>query len=303
MPIRLTSMAKVAQFPRFDWVLRFDGGSRGNPGEAGCGAVIYANSKSTLKEVWCGYFYMGNSLTNNQAEYGGLIEGLKQCVTMKLKSLEIQGDSQLIIRQVQGVYQCRNEKLKPLYQKVHKLLAKFSSISFMHVRRAENARADALANTAMDKESSFSYYTNFTEYEALLKSTVESGPVSMDQAAPARVRKPRTKKVSGTESTGVNDSTGVVALVATSADVDAGAPTKAVRKPRDKKVTEVGATITAESTASAIAASSVIVEASVEVSEEGDVKAKKPRATRAKKVTDSAVVEGLVSSVVELPGL
>jgi ribonuclease HI len=277
-------MAKVAPFPRFDWVLRFDGGSRGNPGEAGCGAVIYASQKATLKEVWCGYFYMGKHLTNNQAEYGGLIEGLKQCITMKLKSIEIQGDSQLIIRQVQGTYACRNEKLKPLYEKVHKLLAKLSLISFKHIARSENDRADELANLAMDKEASFSYYTNFTEYEALLKSIVDEEPLPV-------VKKTRAKKVVTT----VEGASSSGEASEASSSAEAGAPVKAARKPRAKKVSTVETASTTAAGAEAAVVEGMVAE-SAKMEPEGEVKVRKPRATRAKKEKDAVVTAESVSS-------
>tara|TARA_B110000091_G_C13352286_1_gene284843 strand:+ start:174 stop:395 length:222 start_codon:yes stop_codon:yes gene_type:complete len=72
--------------------MQFDGGSRGNPGPGGSGAVIYQVTDSgEMLELWNGYWYLG-TVTNNQAEYSGLIEGLKQGVSMKLDQLKIEGD-------------------------------------------------------------------------------------------------------------------------------------------------------------------------------------------------------------------
>lgn len=86
-----------------EYILKFDGGSRGNPGVGGAGAVLYCREKGIMKEIWSGYSYLGDQgITNNEAEYKSLILGLQQAVSMQCKNLLIEGDSQLIIRQMQG---------------------------------------------------------------------------------------------------------------------------------------------------------------------------------------------------------
>lgn len=171
------------------WVMRFDGGSRGNPGLGGAGAVIYSCEDNKLNEVWCGYFFCGpTAVTNNVAEYEGLIQGLKQCAAMKIQNVLVQGDSELILRQVQRIYKVRQPHLQLLFQKVNKLLRKVPGTSFKHIYREENARADELSNNAMDTTSSFSCYHNFEECEALLKKHRSNFP-------PLKDMKPKQKRV------------------------------------------------------------------------------------------------------------
>jgi ribonuclease HI len=143
--------------PIFKWLLQFDGGSRGNPGSGGSGAVLYFNSgyfpgiSETLDEKWHMYNFLGDKdVTNNMAEYSGLIDGLTQAVAMKLDSLKIQGDSQLVIRQLQGTYKVGALHLKPLHAEAVRLLAKIPTYCLEHIPRDLNSRADELSNIAMD---------------------------------------------------------------------------------------------------------------------------------------------------------
>jgi ribonuclease HI len=125
--------------------LFFDGCSKGNPGHAGAGAVLYDNGieiKSTST-------YVGSCETNNVAEYSGLIRGLE--LTHGIDSLTIKGDSLLVIQQMKGVYAVKNPKLKVLYQKAKELCSD-KSITFIHVPRNENTRADELSNIALCKQ-------------------------------------------------------------------------------------------------------------------------------------------------------
>ena len=138
--------------PEKTYVLRFDGGSRGNPGIAGSGMVLYDADEGT--EVWAGFYFMGENYTNNEAEYTGILEGLRCAHAMGARSIVVQGDSQLIIRQLEGRYRVKSEKLRPYYQQVVKLLRQFDSLCVCHIERAENARADELANQAMNMRQS-----------------------------------------------------------------------------------------------------------------------------------------------------
>ena len=119
---RYVRFSATKEFKRENWLLQFDGGSRGNPGIAGAGAVLYTldgdgseNSIIKKTEKWAGYFYIGNS-TNNVAEYMGLIEGLKQAIVLDIKYIEIEGDSQLVICQLNGIYKVKHSNLIPLYK-------------------------------------------------------------------------------------------------------------------------------------------------------------------------------------------
>lgn len=144
-------------------VLQFDGGARGNPGLGGAGAVIFSTDETEddgegLKEIWSGYWYLG-TCTNNQAEYTGLIKGLQKGLEMDLPALHVEGDSELVIKQLLGSYKCKSQNLIPLHDMASKLIARYprdpGALTFKHIPRALNSRADDLSNIAMDsKESS-----------------------------------------------------------------------------------------------------------------------------------------------------
>ena len=136
--------------------LNTDGGSRGNPGPAGCGAVISNEKGAVLKKV---AKFLGPA-TNNEAEYLAVILGLetlkKMYGTDKLKNLEIvvKMDSELVCKQLNGEYQLKEEKLWPFFIKIWNLQVKdVPKIKFMYVPREQNSIADGLANEAMDQSS------------------------------------------------------------------------------------------------------------------------------------------------------
>ncbi|KAL9188832.1 hypothetical protein ACHAXT_007210 [Thalassiosira profunda] len=138
--------------PDKTYVLRFDGGSRGNPGRAGAGMVLYDGDDGA--EVWSGSQYLGEKNTNNEAEYMGLITGLQCARSLGVEHVVVQGDSQLILRQVEGTYQVKSPSLKEYYDEAVAMRKEFASFQTSHIERARNARADALANEAMDTKSS-----------------------------------------------------------------------------------------------------------------------------------------------------
>ena len=123
--------------------LFFDGCSKGNPGRAGAGAVLYDPHGA---EVFAESVFAGYSTTNNEAEYTGLILGLNEALKRGITELHVRGDSQLIIRQMQGKYRVKSPNLVPLHQCATTLASKFAKIDFDHVYRDKNQRADALSN-------------------------------------------------------------------------------------------------------------------------------------------------------------
>lgn len=126
-------------------VLRTDGGSRGNPGPAGAGFVIERDG-----DILCrGGRFLGDT-TNNVAEYEALIWGLENVSAMGFADVVVYADSELLVRQVNGQYRVKNEGLKPLFLRALELLRSFASYRVAHVRREQNAAADAMANEAMD---------------------------------------------------------------------------------------------------------------------------------------------------------
>lgn len=124
-----------------------DGASRGNPGPAGAGVVIKDESGATISSL---VYYLGIT-TNNQAEYRAVIAGLEAASKFKPQHVDLYVDSELIARQLRGVYQVKNAGLQPLYRRSIELLRGFTSFDVHHVRREQNRDADALANRAIDQ--------------------------------------------------------------------------------------------------------------------------------------------------------
>lgn len=137
-------------FPQNDTpcTLFTDGAARGNPGEAGAGAVLIGSDGN---ELGSRSLYLGEC-TNNVAEYQALIAGLELAEQSGCRVLEIRLDSELIVRQIKGEYKVKNAHLKPLFQKVCSYLAKLENWDIGHVPREENSRADELANKGIDNK-------------------------------------------------------------------------------------------------------------------------------------------------------
>ena len=126
--------------------INFDGGSRGNPGPAGIGVVVRDGSGEVVQELG---ERIGEA-TNNVAEYRALLRGIELAAEHGGSELELIGDSELVVQQVDGKFKVKNAGLKPLHADVRRALQGFDSWSIRHVRRAENADADRLVNAALD---------------------------------------------------------------------------------------------------------------------------------------------------------
>lgn len=118
-----------------------DGGSRGNPGEAGIG--VHFPSVVRIAE------YLGTA-TNNVAEYSALVAALRYAVFARCDDLHVYADSELVVKQILGEYQVKNENIRPLYNAALRWIRLIPQFSISHVRREENKEADKLANLAMD---------------------------------------------------------------------------------------------------------------------------------------------------------
>jgi ribonuclease HI len=131
-------------------VINTDGGARGNPGPS-ASAYVIAEDGRVLAEKGT---YLGNSLTNNWAEYQGLIQGLEKARELGLTDadVEVRMDSELIVKQMTGEYKVKHPDLKGLYLAVQEILEDFAAVRFVHVRRAENKEADRLVNEALDAQ-------------------------------------------------------------------------------------------------------------------------------------------------------
>lgn len=131
-----------------------DGGSRGNPGQAAIGCVLQDPEKGEVVREHAEYI---GTTTNNVAEYSALIEGLKIAKRYHPNRLVCHLDSELIVKQLSGEYKVRMEALKPFYDEIQELKAHFPEIRFIHIPRADNHRADALVNQALDANPSPHY--------------------------------------------------------------------------------------------------------------------------------------------------
>lgn len=125
-----------------------DGASRGNPGEAGAGAIIYGEEGTIIKKV---KKYLGTT-TNNVAEYMALIIALNEALKLKGEILHLFSDSELMVRQIKGIYKVRDRKMQALWREVKKLLAQFIQYDIICIDRRKNKEADELANLAIDEQ-------------------------------------------------------------------------------------------------------------------------------------------------------
>lgn len=124
-------------------VIYSDGASSGNPGPAGIGAVVIIDDKKKTISEFIGI------ATNNVAEYTALLRALEMVKDKGVEEVEIYLDSELIVRQLKGIYKVKNEGLKPLFAKVKKLLEAFGAVEINHVPREMNKEADALSKKAI----------------------------------------------------------------------------------------------------------------------------------------------------------
>lgn len=124
--------------------LWFDGASRGNPGPMAGGAVVEIDGRRTVLHGAVGRG------TNNEAEYEGLLLGLEHARAAGVDALDVRGDSQLVLRQLEGRYQVRKDHLKPLHARAKRLLGSFQQVHLQWVRRDDNRAADRAANEALD---------------------------------------------------------------------------------------------------------------------------------------------------------
>lgn len=219
--------------------IHFDGGSRGNPGLAGAGAEVVVINNSTADEPIMTTFlireYCGDYYTNNYAEYKGLLAGLREAKSYIAQwssdfnvlesqgrlSLQVYGDSNLIIQQLRGTWACKHPNLTPLYERSQQLIdemKKFASqscnllcdISFDHVYREHNKVADALANEAMDQCKSWTTTNDGDISDDVFydskKSNVRGGILSKSTYSLPVKQARKHRKVDGSDLINVDDS-------------------------------------------------------------------------------------------------
>ena len=126
--------------------MNVDGGARGNPGPAAIGVVVRNGDGAVVEEV-------GETIgrqTNNVAEYQALLRGIELALAHGADEVELIGDSELVVRQIEGRYKINKAPLRKLNGEAKELLARFDRWSIRHVKRAQNADADRLVNQALD---------------------------------------------------------------------------------------------------------------------------------------------------------
>lgn len=126
-----------------------DGGARGNPGPAGFGVYVTDQDGNRVVEL---SEYLGQQ-TNNYAEYSALIAALEWAIRNDHRAVQAVSDSELMVKQLRGIYKVRNENLQPLFEKAKRLIGELEWFEVKHVLREQNREADRLANEAMDKGS------------------------------------------------------------------------------------------------------------------------------------------------------
>jgi len=164
------------------WVLAHcDGGSRGNPGPAGFGAVLVDSEGHTVAEL---SEFLGIR-TNNFAEYSGLLACLEYALKHHIPRLKVVSDSELMVKQIQGKYKVNSPDLKPLWQEARNRIAKLDGFEITHALRHKNKEADALANQAMDRGTRRG---GTPKADAPVQSLPLRAPVKPAAAVPAMVR-------------------------------------------------------------------------------------------------------------------
>ena len=133
-----------------------DGGSRGNPGKAAIGVVFCNEEGQIIKKFG---EYLGDNLTNNDAEYQAIIFALKKFKAVFGKAIaqtsdvEIRADSELVVKQLNGDYRLSEPKIQQFFIEIWNLKFDFESVKFKHIPREKNKEADALVNQALDAET------------------------------------------------------------------------------------------------------------------------------------------------------
>jgi len=122
-----------------------DGASKNNPGPSAIGAVIKDQQGQTIARISQG---IGHS-TNNQAEYKAIIAALEEAIRLGARQVNLNSDSELVVRQLKGKYRVKKAALKPLYQQVKQLQSRLESFTINHIPRQQNREADNLANAAL----------------------------------------------------------------------------------------------------------------------------------------------------------
>src|SRR3990167_10621649 len=138
-------------------IIYTDGGSRGNPGKAAIG-VVFCNEKGEVIKKFGEY--LGDNLTNNEAEYQAVIFALKKFKAVfgksiaKVSEVEVRSDSELLVNQMNGKYKLENENIQKFFIEIWNLMIDFKGVKFKAIPRERNKEADAMVNEALDQNTS-----------------------------------------------------------------------------------------------------------------------------------------------------
>lgn len=130
-------------------VIYSDGGSRGNPGPAAAGGLVLRDDGSVVAEV----SEVLGVTTNNVAEYRALLLLLQRALDAGFQRADVYMDSELVVRQINGQYRVKDEKIMPLHAAARRMMARFAEVRVGHVPRVKNKRADKLVNAALDAQA------------------------------------------------------------------------------------------------------------------------------------------------------
>lgn len=158
-------------------VVQADGGSRGNPGPAGYGAVVFAADGTTVLAERAAS--LGRA-TNNVAEYSGLIAGLEAALDLGAGIVAVQMDSKLVIEQMSGRWKVKHPDMRPLAARAAALAGRFAEVTFTWIPRERNAHADRLANEAMDEAAAGRVWTATATAETVTADPAAALPVPRD---------------------------------------------------------------------------------------------------------------------------
>ena len=128
-------------------IIHTDGASRGNPGRAAIGVIIRDEKGALVATISQSI----GKTTNNQAEYRAIIAALEKALSLGAANVELNSDSELVVRQVKGQYRVKKDTLRPLYEQVMQLKSRLEDFRIKHVPRQRNREADKLANAALDR--------------------------------------------------------------------------------------------------------------------------------------------------------
>ncbi|KAH7489201.1 Retrovirus-related Pol polyprotein from type-1 retrotransposable element R2 [Phytophthora ramorum] len=165
-----------------EWLLRFDGACRANPGPGGAGAAL---SQPDGSVVWtCSHYMPSSSETNNTAEYTALLLGTRAAADHGTTTLRVEGDSTLVIQQVRGIFATRSVTLRHLRDQVKLELARVGRFSLHHIDRQANAHADRLANRALDLRRTVSECGVHPDGNGCTPTAIDDRPLAPTQQPP-----------------------------------------------------------------------------------------------------------------------